>query len=115
MIIEPGFRLHYYASLSVANVEPRLGFKWNINDNLRFKVAAGRYSQNLVAANSDRDVVNLFYGFLSAPDDLPSTFTTPDGNDDATSRTRLQRANHYVAGVEYDLTQRPDGELRSAT
>ena len=57
VVIEPGLRLHYYASLSVANVEPRLGFKWNINDNWRFKLAAGRYSQNLVAANSDRDVV----------------------------------------------------------
>jgi hypothetical protein len=30
VVIEPGLRLHYYASLSVANVEPRLGFKWNI-------------------------------------------------------------------------------------
>jgi hypothetical protein len=102
-IIEPGLRLHYYASLSVANVEPRIGAKWNVNDNLRFKVAAGRYSQNLVAANSDRDVVNLFYGFLSAPDDLPSTFTKEDGTVKDVNDP-LQRANHYVAGVEYDLT-----------
>jgi hypothetical protein len=103
VIIDPGIRLHYYASLSVANVEPRIGAKWNITDDLRFKVAAGRYSQNLVAANSDRDVVNLFYGFLSAPENLPKTVTLPNG-DVRDIKDPLQRANHYVAGVEYDLT-----------
>ncbi|HQW06765.1 MAG TPA: TonB-dependent receptor [Flavobacteriales bacterium] len=103
VVIEPGLRLHYYASLSVANVEPRLGFKWNINDNWRFKLAAGRYSQNLVAANSDRDVVNLFYGFLSAPDNLPRTFTEKDGTV-RDVKDPLQRANHYVGGIEFDLT-----------
>jgi hypothetical protein len=103
VIIDPGLRLHYYASLSVANIEPRIGAKWNISDDLRFKVAAGRYSQNLVAANSDRDVVNLFYGFLSAPENLPKTVTLPNG-DVRDVKDPLQRANHYVAGVEYDLT-----------
>lgn len=103
VILEPGFRLHYYASLSVANPEPRLGFKWNISDDLRFKLAAGRYSQNLVAANSDRDVVNLFYGFLSAPDNLPRTFVNEDGERESV-KDPLQRANHYVAGFEYDIT-----------
>lgn len=103
VIIDPGLRLHYYASLSVANIEPRIGAKWNITDDLRFKVAAGRYSQNLVAANSDRDVVNLFYGFLSAPENLPKTVTLPNG-DVRDVKDPLQRANHYVAGVEYDLT-----------
>jgi len=103
VVIESGFRLHYYATLAVPNPEPRLGFKWNITDGLRFKMAAGRYSQNLVAANSDRDVVNLFYGFLSAPDNLPRTFTDQNGNE-RDIRNPLQRANHYVAGIEYDLT-----------
>lgn len=102
-IIDPGIRLHYYASLSVLNIEPRLGFKWNINDDLRFKLAAGRYSQNLVAANSDRDVVNLFYGFLSAPDNLPSTVPVRDGTTREV-KDPLQRANHYVGGIEYDIT-----------
>jgi hypothetical protein len=103
LIIDPGIRLHYYASLSVANVEPRLGLKWNVTDDLRFKAAAGRYSQNLVATNTDRDVVNLFYGFLSSPDDLPSTLTTANGTE-REIKDPLQRANHYVAGVEYDFS-----------
>ncbi len=103
LIIDPGIRLHYYASLSVPNVEPRFGMKWNITDDLRFKAAAGRYSQNLVAANSDRDVVNLFYGFLSAPENLPDEVTLRDGSTREV-KDPLQRANHYVAGFEYDLT-----------
>ncbi len=103
VILDPGLRLHYYASLSVFNVEPRFGLKWNITDNTRFKLAAGRYSQNLVAANSDRDVVNLFYGFLSAPDDLPDEITERDG-EVREVKDPLQRANHYVAGIEQDLS-----------
>jgi hypothetical protein len=104
VIIDPGIRLHYYASLSVPSIEPRLGLKWNINDNLRFKAAAGRYTQNLVATNNDRDVVNLFYGFLSSPDNLPSTLTTRDGTV-RDIKDPLQRANHYVAGIEKDLSR----------
>ena len=85
------------------NIEPRLGAKWNVNDNFRLKIAAGRYSQNLVAANSDRDVVNLFYGFLSSTENIPSTVTAPNGNVREV-KDPLQRANHYVAGFELDLT-----------
>ncbi|MBX2973927.1 MAG: carboxypeptidase-like regulatory domain-containing protein [Flavobacteriales bacterium] len=103
VILEPGFRLHYYASLSVANPEPRFGFKWNITDDLRFKASGGRYSQNLVAANSDRDVVNLFYGFLSSPENLPKTYVDENGQRQDV-KNPLQRANHIVAGFEYDIT-----------
>ncbi|MCC6936762.1 MAG: TonB-dependent receptor [Flavobacteriales bacterium] len=104
LILDPGLRLHYYASLSVANIEPRFGLKWNISDNWRFKLAAGRYSQNLVAANNDRDVVNLFYGFLSSPEDLPRNITQRDGTTREV-KDPLQRANHYVAGIEHDVSR----------
>ncbi|MBL0128265.1 MAG: hypothetical protein IPP83_12630 [Flavobacteriales bacterium] len=56
-----------------------------------------RYSQNLVAANNDRDVVNLFYGFLSSPEELPRNITQRDGSTREV-KDPLQRANHYVAG-----------------
>lgn len=102
IIIEPGFRLQYYASLSNISPEPRLSFKYNITPHIRIKGAAGMYSQNLIAANSDRDVVNLFYGFLSGPDDAPPT---PDGTP---AKSKLQKANHYIAGVEFDLTRHLD-------
>lgn len=97
IIVEPGIRLHYYGSLSELSVEPRFGLKYKVNELLRFKASAGKYSQNLVAANSDRDVVNLFYGFLSGSTDLPSSFR------DEPITSKLQKANHAVAGVEYDL------------
>ena len=103
-VLDPGIRLHYYASLSTLSIEPRFGMKWNITDNFRFKASAGRYSQNLVAANSDRDVVNLFYGFLSAPDDLPSTMTMQDGTVKDV-KDPLQRADHFLAGFEVDLSK----------
>ena len=70
-LLEPSFRLQFYASLSELSPEPRLALKYNATDRLRLKAAAGMYSQNFVAATSDRDVVNLFYGFLSGIDNLP--------------------------------------------
>ncbi|MFT4525549.1 MAG: hypothetical protein ACI85F_001704 [Bacteroidia bacterium] len=100
LIIEPSFRLHYYASLAVASPEPRLGLKWNIAKWLRFKYAFGLFSQNLISANSDRDVVNLFYGFLTAPENLPSEFDGREITDP------LQRAMHNIAGFEIDLGKR---------
>lgn len=102
LILEPSFRLQYYASLSNISPEPRLGFKYNITSRIRLKGAAGMYSQNLIAANSDRDVVNLFYGFLSGPDDAPPM---PEGT---AAKSKLQKANHYVGGFEFDLTRRLD-------
>ncbi len=97
VVIEPGIRFNYYSSLSEFSIEPRFGIKYNINDKLRFKAAAGMYSQNLVAAASDRDVVNLFYGFLSGSDNLPKEFK----GEEVTSR--LQKAQHLIAGFEFDL------------
>ncbi len=96
-VLEPGFRSSYYASLSEFSAEPRLGIKYNLSDKLRLKAAAGIYSQNLLSASSDRDVVNLFYGFLSGSDNLPKQF---DGKD---VTSKLQAARHAVAGIEMDL------------
>jgi hypothetical protein len=104
-VIDPGMRLQYYATLAVLSPEPRLGFKFNLSDRLRIKGAAGIYSQNLIATNNDRDVVNLFYGFLTAPDDIPKTLTTKNGTV-RDIKDPLQRANHLVGGFEYDLTSK---------
>ena len=99
LLLEPSFRLQYYASLPDISPEPRLAMKYNATDRLRLKAAAGMYSQNFVAATSDRDVVNLFYGFLSGIDNLPSTY------DGKPINSYLQKANHAIFGIEYDLTQ----------
>lgn len=97
-IVEPGLRLEWYASLAEMSPEPRLAVKYNANDWFRVKFAAGMYTQNFIAASSDRDVVNLFYGFLSGPENLPSTF---DG-EEVTSR--VQKSNHIILGTEFDLS-----------
>lgn len=100
LLFEPSLRMQWYASLAEISPEPRLAMKYKFNDWLRLKLATGMYSQNLIAANSDRDVVNLFYGFLSGPDNLPSRF---DGQD---VTHKLQKANHYILGMEIDVTRR---------
>jgi len=98
-IIEPGFRMQWYASLAEVSPEPRLAVKFNAGERFRLKLAAGMYSQNLIAATSDRDVVNLFYGFLSGPENLPKTF-----NGEPTT-SRLQKSNHIILGGEFDVGQ----------
>jgi len=99
-VLEPSFRFQYYASLSTPSFEPRLGIKYNITNWLRLKYSGGFYSQNLLSANSDRDVVNLFYGFLSGPDNLPKQFQGED------VKHKLQKSIHNIAGFEIDLTKR---------
>lgn len=97
-LIEPSFRLQWYASLSNLSPEPRLAVKYNVNDRLRLKAAGGLYSQNLIDARSDRDVVNLFYGFLSGPDNLPTEFAGEQ------LTHKLQKASHAILGMEFDIT-----------
>jgi len=96
-LIEPSFRLQYYDSpLKTMSPEPRLAMKYNISDKVRIKFAGGIYSQDLIAANSDQDVVNLFYGFLSGIDNLPTEF------DGKAITSKLQRSDHLILGVEFD-------------
>ncbi|NNK81346.1 MAG: TonB-dependent receptor, partial [Flavobacteriales bacterium] len=104
LVLEPSIRGHYYASLAEFSIEPRLGFKYNVTDDFRVKGASGFYSQNLIAANSDRDVVNFFYGFLSGPEDLQQTIVQEDGTVED-RKHRLQKSIHYVAGFEWDLSR----------
>lgn len=104
LIVEPGIRIYKYNSIA-ATFEPRLGAKYLATDRLRFKLAAGKYSQNLVSTNSDRDVVNLFYGFLSAPEDIPDEFLGKEISNG------LQKANHLIVGLEYDFSDNIDFNL----
>ncbi len=100
LIIEPGIRVQYYASLSDFSIEPRLGLKFNATNSLRFKFAGGLYSQNLISTVNEKDVVNLFVGFLSGPEETiykPGTTEKTDHN--------LQKAMHAIFGIEYDLTR----------
>ncbi len=101
-VLEPSFRVQYFASLAEFSPEPRLGFKYNISERVRFKAAGGFYSQNLISATSDRDVVNLFYGFLSGPESLPDEFNGRPVT------SRLQKARDIIIGTEIDVHKNLD-------
>src|SRR5690606_34918975 len=62
----------------------------------RFKLAGGLFAQNFISSRPDRDVVNLFNGFLSGPD---ATLRDFDGE---VTPNNLQKAYHGIAGIEID-------------
>lgn len=96
-IFEPGFRAQYYSALSTVSPEPRLGMKYNITKNIRLKAAGGLYSQNIISTKSDRDVVNLFTGFVLSPDvEIKNTSGERVPNN-------LQTAYHALGGIEVDV------------
>jgi len=102
LIIEPSIRFQWYASLAELSPEPRIGLKYNVNDRLRFKLAGGLYSQNLISTVNETDVVNLFVGFLSGPEE---SILQPGSNFETTD-TKLQTSRHAVVGVEVDITDK---------
>lgn len=96
LIVEPGLRLQYYASVPVMRLEPRVAMKYNISDNVRLKGSAGLYSQNLISSKSDRDIVNFFAGFLTAP-----AFEVED-KQGKNVNNNIQKAYHIIGGIEVD-------------
>lgn len=104
-VMEAGVRLQGYLTYSTASLEPRLGLKYNVSENFRLKSSGGRYSQNFTSANSDRDVVNIFNGLLSAPSNVQSTFVQENGNVVQGINNGIQYAWHAIAGFEWDLSK----------
>ncbi len=102
-IFEPGFRLQKY-NLETSP-EPRVGIKYIVSDIFRIKLASGIYSQNIISTVSDRDVVNLFYGFLTSPSDLP---LNEEGNE---YKHKIQKARHIIIGGEYDINLKMDVQV----
>lgn len=95
LIIEPGLRAQFYASLGDVELEPRLSLKYNFNEYVRLKAAGGFYSQNLISTSTERDVVNLFVGFISSPDER-----VYDPFFESNAVNKLQKAKQAVLGVE---------------
>ena len=104
-VIQPSLRMQNYATLSVTSFEPRFGAKYNINENFRLKMSGGRYSQNFTSASSDKDIVNLFNGLLSAPDDVQETFVNEFGKTKS-PKNGIQYSWHAIIGGEVDLTKK---------
>jgi hypothetical protein len=100
-IIEPSLRIHNYAALGETVFEPRFSAKFNASDRFRFKFSGGLFSQNLISTVSEKDVVNLFVGFLSGPEE---SFLKPGTNEQVTSK--LQKAIHAIGGFEFDVSKK---------
>lgn len=98
LIIEPGLRAQFYASLGDFSIEPRLAIKSNFSDKFRIKFAAGKYSQNLISTVNERDIVNLFVGFLSGPEEQLYEPGTQNPTKD-----KLQKAWHMLGGFEVEV------------
>lgn len=101
-VFQPGFRLMAYASRGAFSPEPRLAVKYNASEFLRFKMSGGRFSQNFTSTSSDKDVVNLFNGLLSAPSNFQKEYTKPNGKIRPV-KNALQYAWHIIGGTEIDL------------
>ena len=98
LLIEPGFRVNYYASMGLIIPEPRLSLKYNITQRFRIKGSAGKYTQNILSTSNDKDVVNYFIGFISSPEE--ALYSYVEGKNIS---NKLQKATHGVLGLEYDL------------
>ncbi len=100
LIIEPGLRAQFYASLGDFSLEPRLAIKSNFSDKFRIKFAAGKYSQNLISTVNESDIVNLFVGFLTGPEERiyePGT--------QVETKDKLQKAWHMLGGFEFEFAK----------
>ena len=98
-VVEAGLRFQYYGSITAPSFEPRLSMKYNATPWLRFKMASGLYSQNIISTNDNQDVVNLFNGFLTGTSDIA---------EDASGKSysnihNYQRCVDAIAGAEIDL------------
>jgi hypothetical protein len=105
IVLEPSFSLQYYASFNNFSPEPRLQGKVNFTKKIRMKFAGGLYSQSLMSASSDRDVVNLFYGFINGPENLPATYKDKNNNT-VNTKGVIQKSRHLVAGFEIDIIEK---------
>lgn len=103
-VFQPGIRVQAYPSLGTISVEPRFGMKYNATEKFRLKFSGGRYTQNFTSASSDRDVVNLFNGLLSAPTNVQETFITQSGKE-KNPQNGLQISYHAILGTELDLSK----------
>lgn len=100
LLLEPSVRYHSYTSLGESSFEPRLGLKYNLTEDLRFKSSAGLFSQNLIAVTTGREVVNLFQGYISSTTNLPAMLNGEERT------TYLQKAKHAIIGLEYDVNEK---------
>ena len=97
-VLDIGGRIQYYGNITGLSPEGRISFKYNATDWFRIKVAGGNYSQNFLSTKSDRDVVSLFNGFLTSPEE---TYRYDPSSEPV--KRNIQRAADVVGGIELQL------------
>lgn len=103
LVIEPSLHIHNYNALGETTFEPRFAAKLNASDKFRFKFSGGLFSQNLISTVSEKDIVNLFVGYISGPEEQ---LLNPDRTANVSSK--LQKAMHIIGGFEIDLSKKWD-------
>jgi hypothetical protein len=58
--------------------------------------------QNLISNKSDKDIVNLFTGFLTGPEETLAKLEDNPNGSPVLDNNNIQYAYHYIGGVEYD-------------
>lgn len=79
-----GLRLNRYSLHDNIYVEPRIGFKYLLQENLALKLSLGKYHQFLATANPQDENLRFIDIWLAMPEDR-----------------KASRAYHTILGVEY--------------
>ena len=103
LLYEPSLRMSYYASLSEVLFEPRLSLKYNLSKSFRLKSAMGFYSQTFIDTKSDRDVVNLFTGYLTSGPDLYGGIVSSFHGEEINNY--VEKSKHIILGAEWDIVK----------
>ncbi len=98
--VQSGFRIAGYSLHDKTYMEPRLGLKYFLTENLSLKASAGRYHQFLTVANPPDENLRFLDIWFGVPDDRLAP-----------------RSDHFIMGAEYltntDILLRMEGYHKS--
>lgn len=97
---EPSLRYTNYSSLGQGSLEPRLAMQLKITDWWHLKLATGLYSQIFIDTKPDRDIVNLYTGYMTIDPENINISPTFQGKEVS---SYMQKAKHIIFGTEFDL------------
>ena len=80
---QPGLRLSKYELHDQLYLEPRLGFKYLVTENLALKGSWGIYKQYMFTNTNDEEIISFVEFWLPVPKDL-----------------KPQSCQHFIAGIE---------------
>jgi hypothetical protein len=96
LVIDVGARSNFVLLLSDLRyvIEPRVALRYQLSPFLAFKASYGRYHQQLMTISNEDDIISIFESWIPVPEE------------------RLEEADHYVGGVEINISERVDLTLQ---